>query len=258
LPENDLDLLIRCARAAGEIAHRFFKQSPKTWDKAGGQGPVTEADLAVDEMLKEHLLRARPDYGWLSEETEDNAARLSKRSVFIIDPIDGTRAFVSGQDTFSHSLAVCVEGKITEAAVFLPERDLMYCATAQGGAFLNGKPVTCSPRPEIEGADVLVAKPQLAPDLWPRGVPPITRHLRPSLAYRMCLVAEGRFDAMVTLRDAWEWDIAAGDLICREAGALVTDRFAEPLCFNGPRAQTAGVLAANPVLHAEFMDHLRP
>ncbi|MGB3280066.1 MAG: inositol monophosphatase family protein, partial [Pseudorhodobacter sp.] len=108
----DLDLLVSAALEAGSIALRYFKREPQTWEKGDGAGPVTEADLAVNTMLAQRLRAARPGYGWLSEETPDNTARLAARRVFIIDPIDGTRAFIDGQDSFAHSLAIAEDGKV--------------------------------------------------------------------------------------------------------------------------------------------------
>lgn len=258
MPERDLDLLLEVADAAGDIAKSFFGNGPQSWDKGDGQGPVTEADLAIDAMLKERLLAARPDYGWLSEETEDDTARLSKRDVFIIDPIDGTRAFIEGSKNFSHALAVVRHGVVTAAVVHLPLLGDTFAATLGGGATLNGAPIKVGPRQELAGAQTLVAKPVLAPSLWPGGVPPVERRFRSSLAYRLCLIADGSFDAMITLRDAWEWDIAAGTLIALEAGALVSDRENETLMFNNPTPKLPGVLVANEGLHAGLMTHLKP
>ena len=110
MPERDLALLTDAAREAGLIALRYWRRNPQVWDKGGEHGPVTEADLAVNDMLKARLLAARPDHGWLSEETPDDPARLSRECVFIIDPIDGTRAFIAGEDTFAVSLAVVEQG----------------------------------------------------------------------------------------------------------------------------------------------------
>ncbi len=258
MPVSDLDLLREAAFEAGEIAKRFFGNGPETWDKGDSQGPVTEADLAIDAMLKDKLLSARPDYGWLSEETEDGTARLSKERVFIIDPIDGTRAFIEGSKNFSHSLAIAENGKATTAVVHLPLLDRCFAAALGQGATLNGTPISPTTRTELSGATTLSAKPMLNPDLWPGGVPPIKREFRSSLAYRMCLVANARFDAMVTLRDAWEWDIAAGTLIVEEAGGIVSDRTAQPLRYNNPHPKLPGVIATNHALHAQFMDHLLP
>ncbi len=256
MPERDLDLLKNAALAAGVIAARYFKESPKVWDKGDGQGPVTEADLEIDQMLNRELLGARPDYGWLSEETTDSAARLDRNRVFIVDPIDGTRSFIDGSKTFAHSLAVAENGIVIAAVVHLPMKDLTYTASRGQGAFLNGVPLKQSGRVDLSQARVLAARPQFAPELWPGGVPPIDRHFRPSLAYRLCLTAQGHFDGMVTLRDAWEWDIAAGELICREAGAIITDRAGSALKFNSPTPLHPGVLAGSPMVHAGFLRHL--
>ncbi len=250
MPENDLDLLVDAARAAGEIALPYWRNAPKEWDKGDGAGPVTEADIAVNDALMNQLRAARPDYGWLSEESEDSAGRLDHDRVFIVDPIDGTRAFIAGDRSWSHSLAVAEKGKIIAGVVFLPVAGKMYSARASEGAWLDGMPITASRRDDLSDAGVLCARNMLAPALWPRGVPPVKRHFRPSLAYRLALVAEGRFDAMLTLRDTWEWDVAAGSLIAREAGAAVTDRLGNPLEFNRPLPKLPGILAAPDPIHA--------
>jgi len=257
LPERDLALLTEAAREAGRIALRFWRREPKVWDKGGEHGPVTEADLAVNDMLKQMLLSARPDYGWLSEETPDDAARLSCETVFIIDPIDGTRAFIAGEETFAHSLAVAHRGRVTAGAVFLPALDKIYTASDTSPPLKDGQPIAASRRDRLEGADILTTKANMAPEKWPGGVPEINRSFRASLAYRLCLAAEGRHDGMLTLRDAWEWDIAAGALIAERAGAVVTDQAGEALRFNTPDAQAKGVLAMPPALHVEALRRLR-
>ncbi len=109
MPARDLALLTDAARQAGEIALRFWRQAPKTWEKPG-QGPVTEADLAVNAALRDMLRSARPDYGWLSEEDPDSETRLETEFQFILDPIDGTRSFIAGEDVFAISLAVVQNG----------------------------------------------------------------------------------------------------------------------------------------------------
>lgn len=229
---------------------RYFKAEPQVWDKPGGAGPVTEADLAVDKMLRESLLAARPSYGWLSEETEDTAARLSAERVFIIDPIDGTRAFIEGSGGWAHSLAIAEAGQVTAAVVYLPVSGRMYRAALGQGAFLDDAPISASKTARLEGATLLAARPAMDIWHWQDGsVPPVTRKFRSSLAYRMSLVGQGRYDAMLTLRASWEWDIAAGALIVSEAGGIVSDRRMAPLRFNTPGAQTNGVLAAGAALH---------
>lgn len=253
---RDLDLLIQAAEAAGDIATGFFRGQNDVWHKPDGAGPVTEADLAVDGMLRDTLLKARPDYGWLSEETEDTSDRLDRDKVFIVDPIDGTRSFVDGSSTWAHSLAVAERGVITAAVVFLPVRGKLYAAASGEGATLNGSAAQPDWHAPSSGASVLATRPTMDKRNWPGGVPDIDRQHRPSLAYRLCLVAEGRFNAMLTLRKSWEWDIAAGALILSEAGAVVTDQRGGDLKFNNPHPQTNGVVASGQALHSDFMQRL--
>ncbi len=250
MPGTDLELLVKAAHAAGDVARQFSGPSAKVWEKPGGAGPVTEADLAVNRVLEDTLRSARPDYGWLSEESEDGGARLDRDRVFIVDPIDGTRSFMEGSQIWAHSLSVVERGKVIAGVIYLPMRDKLYAAALEGGATLNGTPLRVGARIEPDGATMLAAKPNFKGEFWRRGEHPgLVRNFRPSLAYRMALVAEGRFDAMMTLRSAWEWDIAAGALILQEAGAAVSDQSGAGLVFNNPEPKVPGVLAANPQLH---------
>ncbi|MBP7242992.1 3'(2'),5'-bisphosphate nucleotidase CysQ [Amaricoccus sp.] len=252
--DDDVSLLLEAARAAGEIALRHFRAGPKAVEKPGGLGPVTEADLEVDRMLRETLRAARPDYGWLSEESVDGPERLAAGRVFIVDPIDGTRAFASGQRAWAHSLAVAERGRIVAGVVHLPLLERSYRAAAGSGAWMNDAPITASPRTDLDDARVLATAAQLDPRHWRGGAAPrLERHMRPSLAYRLCLAAEGRFDAMLTFRDCWEWDVAAGDLIAREAGATVTTRAGAAAVYNNPRPLVAGMIVAGPALHAALL-----
>lgn len=254
---DDLALLVTASQAAAKIALPFWRADPKAWDKPDAAGPVTEADLAVDSYLRETLTAARPDYGWLSEETPDNPDRLSADQVFIVDPIDGTRAFIDGDGNWAHSLAIAHNGQITAAVVHLPARDRLYCAALGQGATLNAAPIAA--RQETNAPPSLLAnKWSLQNRYWPNGGPPeIERHFRSSLAYRMALIGEGRFDAMVTFRDTWEWDIAAGALIAAEAGARVSDRFGRALSFNSPNALSKGILAGPTELIDDIVDRHR-
>ncbi|MGC1496212.1 MAG: 3'(2'),5'-bisphosphate nucleotidase CysQ [Sulfitobacter sp.] len=257
MPAHDLPLLIDAARMAGRVATSFAGDAAKRWDKPDGAGPVTEADLAVNNLLHSVLRLARPDYGWLSEETEDTADRLSKDRVFIIDPIDGTRSFVEGSSTWAHSIAVAAHGRITAAVVYLPLRDKLYAAGLGMGATQNGKVISASTESRLTNATVLAAKPALLAQRWKaNAAPEFKRHYRPSLAYRLALVAEGRFDSMITLHPSWEWDIAAGALIVSEAGGTITDQNGRDLQFNNPDPRLNGVLAGGGTIHAELTDAL--
>lgn len=250
MPEADLALLLAATEAAGAVALRFIGPDAKRWDKPDDAGPVTEADLAVNAALRATLREARPDYGWMSEEDPDTEARAAARRLFVVDPIDGTRSFIDGSGTWAISVAVVDGTEPVAGVVVLPARGMVFAAARSAGATLNGAALACSGRDALAGGDFLIPRPAMNPDFWPGGVPQIARHHRPSLAYRLCLVAQGRFDGMLTLRDAWEWDIAAGALIAAEAGCTVTDRNGAPLAFNTPIRQTPGVMIAPPALHA--------
>lgn len=257
MPARDLALLSGAVAEAGKIAMRFFRANPTVWDKGADHGPVTEADLAVNAYLKETLRQARPDYGWLSEETPDDASRLNCHRVFIIDPIDGTRAFIAGETNFSISVAVAEAGEVIAGAVYLPAKNRLYTGQKGGLAHCDGVPVRASNCNTLNGAHVLATKANMVSEFWPGGVPDLQRSFRTSLAYRLCLVAEGRYDGMLSFRPTWEWDIAAGALICACAGAEVTDRRGERLRFNLPGAQTNGVMATAPGLHRQLLERLR-
>lgn len=257
MPEpDDLSLLIEAAQEAGRIATRYTGPEAQRWEKPDGAGPVTEADLAVNAMLERDLQAARPDYGWLSEETEDNTDRLSKGRVFIVDPIDGTRSFAEGSNTWAHALAIAVDGVVTAGVVYLPKRDLLYVAARGQGATLNGEPIRVSDTHDLNASEILAARPNLADQHWHQ-VPGFKRAYRPSLAYRLALVAQGRYDGMITLRKSWEWDIAAGDLILTEAGAHTSDRTGAPLRFNNRDPRLNGVVAATPRIHEQLNAALR-
>jgi len=256
LPESDLQLIHDAALCAGEIAMSFYGKQPKQWDKGDGQGPVCEADLSIDKMLLERFSQARPDYGILSEEADDDLARCDCDVVFIIDPIDGTRSFLNRHENFATSIAIARKGIVTEAVVHLPAKDLTFSARLGAGAWLNGEKINASQRDEIKGARMLASGSQTRGDLWRDGPPPIERHFRSSLAYRLCLVAQGHFDGMMTLRPTWEWDVAAGDLICTEAGAKVKTQDRESPIYNTPSAKMNGMIAANDTLMDQFFEYL--
>ena len=253
----DLELLISVAEEAAQIALPLANGRAEMWEKSGGAGPVTEADIEVNAMLEARLKAARPDYGWLSEETEDDPIRLQKPACFILDPIDGTRSFIAGESSWAHSFATVQNGQVTAAVIYLPMLKRMYTATLGGGAQLNGEKIDVRTGRQISVADILAARPTLTPSHWSDGkVPSFRRYYRPSLAYRMALVAEGSFDGMITFRDTWEWDICAGALIASKAGAIVSDRRGEELKFNCASAMTKGVIAAPQLLHDEIIRRL--
>ena len=255
MPEPDIDLLTEAARGAARVARPYWDGENTVWEK-GPDDPVSEADLAVDTYLRETLCAGRPDYGWLSEETEDSDGRLEAARVFVVDPIDGTKAFLRREKTWAHSIGLVENGRPLAGVVYLPLCDKLYTATRGGGAALNGRPIRIGSPDEANRPVILANGSAFEARRWPGGVPEARRAFRPSLAYRFCLVAEGRFDAVLTLRDTWEWDVAAGALIAEEAGARVTDPQGGGLGFNARRPAVSGVIAAPDPLHADLVSRL--
>lgn len=237
---EDLALLLDAARQAGIIAMGYFGNSPEVWMK-GGTSPVSEADYAADKYLRETLLAARPAYGWLSEETADDQARLSAPRTFVVDPIDGTRGFLQGLDTWCVSVAVVERGKSLVGVLECPAKQETYRAVRGEGAFLNDRPIRVN-RPgqmlQIAGPKAMIDL--LSPDWQER----LTRvpHI-PSLAYRLAMVASGMMDATFVKPNAHDWDIAAADLILREAGGELTGKDGHAPTYGG-EAIRHGALAA--------------
>lgn len=254
---DDLALLCQASAEAGRIAQSFFGKAPQVWEKDDNAGPVTEADLAVDRFLRDALCSARPGVEWLSEESPDTPERAGAREVFVLDPIDGTRSFIAGHPDWAISLALVRDGQPVAGVVHLPERGLTYSAHAEGPALLNGREIRPSDQDQLADARVLAAR-KMVEAQWPQGRLPFKPEFRPSLAYRLALVAEGRFDAMLKLGLTWEWDIAAGVLIAQRSGALVSTPDGGLPRFNTQRRYLDGIVAAAPRLYAPLLAALPP
>lgn len=254
--QQDLALIEAAAREVGLVAQRMKAEGLKVWSKDGGS-PVTNADIAVDNLLKERLGAARPAYGWLSEETADDLARLSKSRQFVVDPIDGTVAFFKEKPFWAVSIAVVADGQPIVGVVHAPELEETFTAVAGVGAFLNGAPIRASACDGVEGCAMLGDGPMFKHPAWPTPWPEMRIETRNSIAYRMCLVAEGRFDAALALTPKNEWDLAAADLICREAGATVTDHKGRTFAYNKRAPSEPSLVCAAPALHPLILDRVR-
>uniref|UniRef100_B0T107 Inositol-phosphate phosphatase n=1 Tax=Caulobacter sp. (strain K31) TaxID=366602 RepID=B0T107_CAUSK len=245
---TDLDLILAAAREGGALALAAREAGLKIWSKEGGS-PVTDADLAVDTLLKERLGAARPAYGWLSEETADDPARLGTTRQFVVDPIDGTVAFMKGKPWFAVSIAVVENGRPVAGVVHAPALNETYVATLGGGASLNGAAISPSDTEDLEDAAMLGDAKMFVHPAWVNPWPPMRVESRNSIAYRLCLVAGGAFDAAVALSPKNEWDLAAADLICAETGALLTDHRGRAFTYNRPNPLLPSVVCANKALH---------
>ena len=249
--DADLQLLRSTAVAAGIIASGYFRREVKTWTKDNAS-PVTEADYLVDQFLFDALGGARADYGWLSEESEDDPARLGDERIFIVDPIDGTRAFIKGDDCWTICLAIVERGEAVAGVVYAPARDELFEASRGRGAFLNGKSLKVAP---VSGRLPVISAPgAVHQELQADGLQYTRGAHFSSLAYRLAQVAAGGLDATAARRGAQDWDIAAADIILTEAGAGLEDACRGKPQYN--RSQTRhGALAAlgdqslKPLLH---------
>ena len=245
---EDLALLRDTALEAGRLALKLRTAGLTIEHKEGGS-PVTNGDLASNDLIKARLRGARPDYGWLSEETPDNADRLAKSRIFVIDPIDGTSSYLKGRDYWSVCIAVVEDGKPIAGVVYAPSIGELYEAAKGEGARMNGEPIHASRRFEIEGCSMLGDTRVFAHPDWPIPWPSMQVEARNSVAYRMALVAAGAFDACVAVSKKHDWDIAAADIIVSEAGGVATDHKGQAYVYNRPLPQQASLVCAGAALH---------
>jgi myo-inositol-1(or 4)-monophosphatase len=228
-------------RAAGALALGKFRSQFKSWTKGAAASPVSEVDIAVDDMLRERLGRIDPCYAWLSEETTDDPARCDVDRVWIVDPIDGTRAFIAGRTDWAVSAALTERGRPIAAALFAPAEEAMYLAVAGRGATRNGVTLIASDAPGLDGARVAGPKSYLDPLASAARIEAMPRvH---SLALRLTRVADGALDMAFAGGNSHDWDIAAADLIVHEAGGVLTGLDGNAVTYNR-RDPVHSVLAA--------------
>ena len=254
---SDAELLQEAVTEAGQIAMRYFKRDPENWTK-NDVSPVSEADIAVDTFLRERLLSARPDYGWLSEETEDDPSRLSRKRVWIVDPIDGTRAFLDGKPEFTVCAGLAVDGEIVAAAIDNPAMQESFVAEKGAGALMNGEELKIGGGPALSEARILARRNVFKLERWQGDLPDTKRGYVGSLAYQVCHVAAGRWDAAIAVNRLHEWDIAAADLILTEAGGRVTDQTGAPIHYNCESPKVNGMIVAGLALHSAIASELVP
>ena len=242
-------------REAGALAVRALETTPKSWSKHGGS-PVSEADIAVDNFLRQRLMQIAPDCGWLSEETEDDRARLKTPRVWVVDPIDGTRAFLSGRHDWSISVALVEHGRPVIATIFAPMQDLLYAAATETPTTLNGAAVTANPGSSLQGIKAAGPKPMLervaahAPDL-------VMEPKVFSLALRLARVAAGTLDLAFASINSHDWDLAAADLLVHQAGGALTTFEGGPLIYNRAEPMHGALVAAGRTRHEALLELVR-
>ena len=254
LRTSDRERLAQAMQDAGAIGLKFFRGTFKSWTKGKGDSPVSEADIAINDLLHQRL--PMPGDGWLSEESENDPTRLDASRVWVVDPIDGTRAFIAGREDWSISAALVEAGRPVVAAVFAPASGELLVATKGSGAACNGAPIAASGGTGLDGARV--AGPKRLLDWIASRHPTLVAMPRVhSLALRLVRVAQAKLDGAIAGGSASDWDLAAADLLVHEAGGVMTTLDGNALRYN-QTVPTHGVLvAAGRERHAALIDLMR-
>jgi len=247
-----MTLLMGVIRDAGELALTYFKQDMVHWKKSDNT-PVSEADIAVNQFLKQNLLEPRQNYGWLSEETEDDTSRLRKKRVWVVDPIDGTRAFLRGRDDWTISVAIIEDGAPIVAAVYHPVSAKLFSAVAGAGAYVNQRSISTTLAQSILNCRMAANTGAFRPEHWQMPWPEMTITSYNSMALRLAHVAQGQEDAAVTITSKSDWDLAAADLLVQEAGGRVTTLDGKPLTYNKIHPVHENIAAAGMALHGVLL-----
>ena len=229
---SELKLAINAAKEAGTLIMDYYKADYEIRDK-GYHNPVTTADHAADSRLKEILMEARPEYGWLSEETVDSPERLSKKCVWVVDPLDGTKEFIEGVPNFVVSVALVENGEPIVGVLYNPVTKEMFSAAKGKGAFLNNEPIQCATKENVNEMVILNSRSETRRGLW-QPFADTFGELKAigSVAYKLGLTAAGQADIFASLRPKNEWDICAGNCIINEAGGKLIDLNGAPRIYN--------------------------
>jgi myo-inositol-1(or 4)-monophosphatase len=246
--DEDYALLKVAVRDAGELALTYFRRSILVKRKMDGS-EVSEADLAVDTALKLDLLTKRPDYGWLSEETEDDRERLKHARVWVVDPIDGTSAFLRHVPEWTVSAALVEDGAPVIGIVFNPATGEFFHAIKGRGAFLNDQPIKASDKKTLDGAFLIASGGLFKKKIWKEPWPEVKTKWVNSVAYRLALVASGMADATISLSTKCEWDLAAAALLVEEAGGAITNHHGEAHRYNLAVPRFPSLVASGKALH---------
>ena len=253
--ENELTTAMEAAKAAGKILCSYFKADYEIKDK-GFHNPVTTADYASNQYLEEHLREAFPEYGWLSEETVDNDERLDRERVWVVDPLDGTKEFIEGLPQFVVSIALVENGEPMLGVLHNPATSETFSAVRGQGATLNNQSIKASDVERLDQATIFNSRSETRRGLW-KAYKSHFQELKPigSVAYKLGLTAARRADMFATLRPKNEWDVCAGHVILREAGAELRVLNGHDHSYNRRRVVIKpGLVAGNPALVKAFLE----
>jgi myo-inositol-1(or 4)-monophosphatase len=243
-------------REAGEVARATARTPFKRWTKGDDNSPVSEGDIAVNDFLRARLSALAPAAGWLSEETEDSLPARAMRLAWIVDPIDGTRAYISGRADWTVAVALVKDGRPQLAAIYAPVTEEMFMAVRGQGTTLNGARIAASAGAALAGAKL--AGPKRYLDRLSGLQPQIAAQPKVfSLALRFARVAHGDLDAAFASPGSHDWDLAAADLLVHEAGGAMTDLSGRALAYNRPHVVHGALIAAGRARHGTLIDLVR-
>jgi myo-inositol-1(or 4)-monophosphatase len=247
--KRELTLAKKAARVAGDILRGHWRRGGYHIGSKGVDNPVTAADLEADRAIKKLLHDPFPEYGWLSEETVDNDARLKCRRVWIVDPLDGTKEFINGIPEFSVAIALIEDGVPILGVTYNPIKREMYWAARGTGCHLNTRRVRVTRTRKLQGATVLASRSETARGEWQVFHGLLKVSPTGSVAYKLAMVAAGKGDATFTRSPKSEWDIASGAALIMEAGGVITDIKGREIRFNQRSVKLEGLIADNRILH---------
>jgi myo-inositol-1(or 4)-monophosphatase len=245
--------LAAAVREAGDLAKSMFGTPIRNWTKGASASPVCEADIAVDRLLRERLTADGDGFAWLSEESADDGSRLGARRVWIVDPIDGTRAYIAGLPDWAVSAALIEDGRPVAACLYAPAMDEFFTARVGAGARLNGKPIATTKGTSLQNLHIAGPKnllERLTPLLPPFATVPRLR----SLALRLARLAQGAYDVAFAGADSHEWDLAAADLLVHEAGGALTSFTGGKVAYNQPVPRHGMLVAAGLDRHRALIE----
>ena len=255
--ERELATLVESIRNAGTKVRELVRVGFEVQMKPD-RSPVTTVDHEVNRILHDMQRREFPRDGWLSEESPDDPARLTNARVWIVDPIDGTKALMNRMPEFCISAALVERGVPVVAAILNPSTDELFTAMRGGGLFLNGARVTLSP-PHDFNPVIMVSAWEFRTDRWSTLAKTIRCRPMYSIANALALVAAGRVQSALTIEPENEWDVAAGVLLIEESGGTISDGAGKPFVFNQPTPRFRGVIAvaatADKDLRANLQTH---
>ena len=242
-------------REAGALAQETSRRPFKRWTKGPDNSPVSEGDMAVNALLHAQLEALAPEAGWLSEEVDDNLAARAGDLTWVVDPIDGTRAYITGRADWTVSVGLVENGRPVIAALYAPVTEEMFLAARGKGATLNGAAIH-SRDGGLSGARL--AGPKRTLNSLAGLAPGI--HAEPkvfSLALRLARVAQGELDAAFASKGGRDWDLAAADLLVHEAGGVLTDFAGHVLSYDQPHRAHGALIAAGPSRHGALIELVR-